>query len=55
MISKNELEKWLKTLPEDAEIGIDDGGLILSTPDGIYIEMGGLPINPEDDAEMGEL
>jgi hypothetical protein len=46
MISPKELTKWLKTIPQDATLGIDDGGLILCAEDENgeqlgYCEIGG--------------
>ena len=40
-----EIQKWLNSLPENAEVGVDEGGLTLKvtsdpTP---YLEVGGLP------------
>ncbi len=53
MVRLSELQKWLKTLPIDALVGVDEGGLTLIThvqsgqeepfP---YLEIGGIP---EDD------
>ena len=44
MIAKRELVAWLELLPDDAEIGIDDGGLILQMDKSAeYLEVGGLP------------
>jgi hypothetical protein len=44
MMSKQDVSAWLDTLPEDAEIGIDDGGLCLQMHDSeAYLEIGGLP------------
>jgi hypothetical protein len=46
MISPKELSKWLKTIPQDAILGIDAGGLILCAEDENgkqlgYCEIGG--------------
>ncbi len=45
MMSKAEIRNWLKTLPNDALIGVDEGGLCLAVHrnEGIYLEIGGLP------------
>jgi hypothetical protein len=44
MMQVSEVKKWLDTLPLDAEIGINDGGMLLTTPDGKdWLEIGGLP------------
>ena len=49
MIAVKELKRWLDTLEPDAEVGIDEGGLILYTEEmDACIEIGGLP----DDAEV---
>ena len=44
MIDKEELERWLATLPKGAQVGIDDGGLMLKTDDDseAWLEVGGL-------------
>lgn len=40
----SELERWLSRLSSDAEVAIDEGGLILSeVGSGAYIEIGGEP------------
>lgn len=38
--------KWLSTLPPDALVGVDDGGLALRVVDDkdIYFEIGGIPL-----------
>jgi hypothetical protein len=44
MMSKQDVRAWLDTLPEDAEVGIDDGGLCLQMHGSTaYLEIGGLP------------
>jgi len=44
MMTKTQLATWLDALPEDAEIGIDDGGLCLQVfSSDEYLEIGGLP------------
>jgi hypothetical protein len=42
---KEEVEAWLKTIPPETWIAIDDGGLSLVVVDNqdVYIEVGGLP------------
>lgn len=43
-ISAKEVIRWLRTLDQDAEIAIDDGGLTLVEIDGeAYLEVGGFP------------
>ena len=65
MIDKQELIRWLNTLPEDADVAIDEGGLTLvevefipnHNPDyqgpyeetGAYLEVGGIPLGDEDE------
>lgn len=43
----SELTHWLETVPKEAEVGIDDGGLSLQVVGSplTYLEVGGLP-NP---------
>ena len=49
MMTNREITAWLNTLPEDAEIGIDDGGMALQVlGEEEYLEVGCMP---EDDAE----
>lgn len=45
MMPKREVQEWLDSLPDDAEISIDDGGLCLVTDaeSSSYLEIGGLP------------
>lgn len=50
MITKTELQAWLRTIPDDADIGIDEGGLTLEawtrrSPVRAYLEIGGTPDN----------
>lgn len=44
------LKQWLNTLPEEAEVGVDDGGLALAVVDSedCYFEIGGL-LDAEDE------
>lgn len=62
MIDAKELIRWLQTLDEDADVAIDDGGLTLvqvlpgtdphdKTPAGPYIEVGGIPLDEDEDEE----
>jgi hypothetical protein len=50
MISNRELKAWLNRLPDDAMIGVDDGGLNLEMVSPKeesfidYIEVGGIPV-----------
>src|ERR1041385_2936146 len=49
MMPRDELLQWITGLPEDAEIGIDDGGWCLQTKTGEdYLEIGGLPEELDD-------
>jgi hypothetical protein len=44
MMSKAEIQAWLETLPDDAEIAIDDGGITLVVlGHRAYCEVGGIP------------
>jgi hypothetical protein len=64
MMAKREIQDWLKTLPEESHIAVDDGGLCLvcveSGPEGAtdaeefseYLEIGGVP--DEEDVEVAE-
>jgi hypothetical protein len=47
MIDKEELERWLATLPEGASVGVDDGGLTLVAEGGACLEVGGMPEGSE--------
>jgi hypothetical protein len=50
-----DLIEWLKTLPEDAGVAVDDGGLTLVELDddgeetGNYHEVGGIPLDEDED------
>lgn len=49
-----EIQEWLATLPKSSEVGVDDGGLCLRVvnDESIYLEIGGLPLPPEDDIPL---
>lgn len=50
MMKVSELKKWLQSLPDDAVVGIDEGGLSLETEDGEnWLEIGGLVEDDEDE------
>jgi hypothetical protein len=40
-----DIREWGDTLPDDAEVGIDEGGLVLTVAgdEAMYLEVGGLP------------
>lgn len=50
-----EIKRWLETLPYEAEVGVDDGGLCLRVVEDrySYCEIGGLPDEDEDDSPPG--
>lgn len=55
MISKKELMRWLATIPEDADVSIDDGGLnlvVIGETEDTYLEVGGIPEKEPDDATI---
>ena len=55
MMHVSEVLDWIRGLPADIWIGIDDGGLTLETVDGeSWLEIGGLP-EAEDVREDLEL
>jgi len=42
--------RWLKTLPEEEIVGIDEDGLsIITTRPDVYFEIGGFPEEDEDE------
>ena len=43
-VPKQEIIDWLNSLPDDAEVGVDEGGLCLRAEDNgkAYFEIGGL-------------
>lgn len=49
-ISVTDLIHWLNSLPINASVGVDDGGLTLKSPEDpdAYLEIGGIP---EDDTQ----
>jgi hypothetical protein len=52
MMRSKEIQDWLDTLGDDAEVAIDDGGLMLvlvDNPD-VYLEVGGVPPEYEEKA-----
>ena len=50
VMSVKDVREWLSTLPDDANVAIDHGGLALVEVDGeAYIEVGGIP---QDDVKL---
>ena len=56
MMQQREVMEWLKTIPKDSGIAIDDGGLCLvelggsgSEETGNCIEIGGIPLEEEEE------
>lgn len=53
MMKAAEVKEWIKDIPDDADLAIDEGGLILivvapgQSLD--YIEIGGEPLEDDDD------
>lgn len=48
----SEIKEWLDSLPADASVGIDDGGLALQqVGTEAYLEIGGIP----EDENVGQL
>lgn len=53
MMDVKQIREWMATLPDDAEIGVDDGGLCLRVEgNDAYLEIGGMPQG--DDEELCE-
>ncbi len=54
-IYKHDLIRWLNTLPEDAHVGIDEGGLTLECVEDVqaYMEVGGMPEDDDEDDDEG--
>lgn len=49
---RDHLIRWLAKHPREASFGIDEGGTALvSTLDGSYLEIGGMPDEEEDPSE----
>jgi hypothetical protein len=53
MMPVKEIREWLDFLPDDAQVGIDEGGLslVLAGSPTIYIEVGGLPSSDDEPQE----
>lgn len=49
-MTKKHVMEWLDSLPQNAVIGIDDGGLtlVVEEDDGAYLEVGGLEQSEDD-------
>jgi len=49
-ISVRELREWAKSLPDDADVAVDDGGLVLVEVAGeAWLEVGGEPEQQESE------
>jgi hypothetical protein len=52
MMSNAEIKEWLGALPDDANIGVDEGGLTLQVEGSdAYLEVGGMP-ETEGDSDI---
>ena len=52
-ITKQELQDWLATLPEGAEVAVDEGGLTLvEVGQDAYVEVGGIPDGEETHGDI---
>lgn len=55
MMRKKEIERWLSTLPDNADVAVDEGGLNLVEVKGdgevgeAYLEVGGVPLDDDGD------
>lgn len=51
MMKAAEVKSWLESIPGDADVAVDEGGLmlVLVSDPSIYIEVGG---EPEDEEEV---
>jgi hypothetical protein len=54
MLSTRELIRWLRTLPDDSRVYIDEGGLILKCLEDqeAYMELGGEPMDTEEPMDI---
>jgi hypothetical protein len=43
MMARTEVLKWVKSLPADAKIAVSEGGLVMVTDGGDWLEIGGIP------------
>ena len=64
MMHKQEIVDWVNALPDNAQVGIDEGGLCLreyvgpgieDADDQDYLEIGGIPAREGDDKRNGTL
>jgi hypothetical protein len=48
-----EIKRWLDTLSDLDEVGVDEGGLTLCSVNhpNVYVEIGGIPSDDDDDLE----
>jgi hypothetical protein len=53
MMTAGELRRWLDTIDPEETIAVDDGGLtlVLVSDENVYMEVGGLPDDEDDDDE----
>jgi len=53
-MSGKEVKEWVAGLNDDDMVAVDDGGLCLVVKDtGSYCEIGGIPLDPNDEEEEG--
>ena len=51
-IMVSDLENWLSMLKPDAEVAIDEGGLVIVEVGGdAYLEVGGIPDGDDEDSD----
>jgi hypothetical protein len=51
MMPVAEIQAWLASLPAGSAVGVDEGGLVIRTVDGAWLEIGGIPEQEQPEPE----
>ncbi len=56
MMTVKEVKDWLSVMPDDSCVAVDEGGLtlVMVGNEGVYLEVGGVPEEDENDLEDEE-
>ncbi len=56
MMTVKEVKDWLNVMPDDSCVAVDEGGLtlVMVGNEGLYLEVGGVPDDLEDEEDEDE-